>query len=466
MKIPVSPKRTALLAAARERILVLDGAMGTMIQALQFDEAAFRSARFADFHRDVKGNNDLLILTQPKAIEDIHAAYLRAGADIVATNTFSSTSIAQADYDMSDLAYELNRDGAKLARAAAKRAEAEDGKPRFVAGALGPTNRTASISPDVANPGYRAVIFDDLRVAYSEQINGLLDGGADILLVETIFDTLNAKAALYAIAEIAEARGVDVPVMISGTITDKSGRLLSGQLPEAFWNSVRHARPLTVGFNCALGAEDLRAHIADIGRVADTLVCAYPNAGLPNEFGQYDESPEYMAKLVGEFAQAGLVNVVGGCCGTTPAHIKAIADAVAPHKPRVVSTIEPRLRLSGLEPFVLTADIPFVNVGERTNVTGSARFRKLIKNADYAAALQVARDQVENGAQVIDINMDEGLLDSKQAMIDFLNLVASEPDIARVPVMIDSSKFDVIEAGLKCVQGKPIVNSISMKEGI
>jgi 5-methyltetrahydrofolate--homocysteine methyltransferase len=465
MSKPNSATADRFRALARERILVLDGAMGTMIQRLEFDEAAFRGERFKDFHRDVRGNNDLLILTQGQAIEDIHFEYLKAGADIVETNTFSSTSIAQADYDMSDLAYELNHEGARLARNAAKRAEAEDGKPRFVAGALGPTNRTASISPDVANPGYRAVTFDDLRIAYSEQINGLLDGGADLLLVETIFDTLNAKAALYAIAEITEARGIDVPVMISGTITDKSGRLLSGQMPEAFWYSVQHANPVTIGFNCALGAEDLRAHIADIGRVADTLVCAYPNAGLPNEFGQYDESPEYMARLVGEFAQAGLVNVVGGCCGTTPAHIKAIAEACAPHKPRVVPTIEPHLRLSGLEPFVLTADIPFVNVGERTNVTGSARFRKLIKTADYNAALQVARDQVENGAQVIDINMDEGLLDSKQAMIDYLNLVASEPDIARVPVMIDSSKFDVIEAGLKCVQGKPIVNSISMKEG-
>ncbi len=460
-----SPTADKFRALARERILVLDGAMGTMIQRLEFDEAAFRGERFKDFHRDVRGNNDLLILTQPQAIEDIHYEYLKAGADIVETNTFSSTSIAQADYDMSSLAYELNREGARLARNAANRAEADDGKPRFVAGALGPTNRTASISPDVGNPGYRAVTFDDLRVAYSEQINGLLDGGADLLLVETIFDTLNAKAALYAISEICEARGIDVPVMISGTITDKSGRLLSGQLPEAFWYSVQHASPITIGFNCALGAEDLRAHIADIGRVADTLVCAYPNAGLPNEFGQYDELPEYMARLVGEFARDGLVNVVGGCCGTTPAHIKAIADAVAPHKPRVVPTIEPRLRLSGLEPFVLTSDIPFVNVGERTNVTGSARFRKLIKEGDYTAALAVARDQVENGAQVIDVNMDEGLLDSKQAMIEFLNLVASEPDIAKVPVMIDSSKFEVIEAGLKCVQGKPIVNSISMKEG-
>jgi 5-methyltetrahydrofolate--homocysteine methyltransferase len=466
MTLSVSPKRTELLKAAAERILVLDGAMGTMIQGLQFDEAAFRGPRFKDFPRDVKGNNDLLILTQADAIEDIHAQYLRAGADIVATNTFSSTSIAQADYDMADLAYEMSREGARLAKNAAITVAAEDGRPRFVAGAIGPTNRTASISPDVANPGYRAVTFDDLRIAYSEQINGLLDGGADLLLVETIFDTLNAKAALYAIAEICEARGIDVPVMISGTITDKSGRLLSGQMPEAFWNSVKHAHPATIGFNCALGAEDLRAHIADIGRVADTLVCAYPNAGLPNEFGQYDETPEYMARLVGEFAASGLVNIVGGCCGTTPDHIAAIAKAVAPHKPRVVPEIAPLLRLSGLEPFELTSAIPFVNVGERTNVTGSAKFRRLITEGDYTAALQVARDQVENGAQVIDINMDEGLLDSEKAMIEFLNLVASEPDIARVPVMVDSSKFHVIEAGLKCVQGKPIVNSISMKEGI
>jgi 5-methyltetrahydrofolate--homocysteine methyltransferase len=465
MSVLASPKRTALLAAAANRILVLDGAMGTMIQGLQFDEAAFRGARFKDFHRDLRGNNDLLILTQPQAIEDIHAAYLRAGADIVATNTFSATSIAQSDYDLTDIIYDLNREGARLARNAAERVAAEDGKPRFVAGAMGPTNRTASISPDVANPGYRAVTFDDLRKAYGEQAKGLLDGGADMLLVETIFDTLNAKAALYAISELCEERGIDVPVMVSGTITDKSGRLLSGQMPEAFWNSVRHAKPITIGFNCALGAEDLRAHIADIGRVADALVCAYPNAGLPNEFGQYDETPDYMARLIGEFARDGLVNIVGGCCGTTPDHIAAIAAAVAPHKPRALPSIEPRLRLSGLEPFELTPAIPFVNVGERTNVTGSAKFRKLITAGDYTAALQVARDQVNNGAQVVDVNMDEGLLDSEAAIRTFLNLVAAEPDIARVPVMVDSSKFTVIEAGLKCIQGKPIVNSISLKEG-
>ena len=461
----VTSTASRLRALARERILVLDGAMGTMIQALNYDEAAFRGERFKDFHRDLRGNNDLLILTQAQAIEGIHAQYLRAGADIVATNTFSSTSIAQADYDLSGIAYEMSCEGARLAKNAAITVEAEDGRPRFVAGAIGPTNRTASISPDVSSPGYRAVTFDDLRIAYAEQINGLLDGGADLLLVETIFDTLNAKAALYAIAEICDARGIDVPVMISGTITDKSGRLLSGQLPEAFWNSVRHAKPITIGFNCALGAEDLRAHVADIGRVADTLVCAYPNAGLPNEFGAYDESPEFMAGLIGEFAAAGLVNIVGGCCGTTPDHIAAIARAVAPHKPRIVPVIEPRLRLSGLEPFELTSAIPFVNVGERTNVTGSAKFRKLVTAGDYPAALAVARDQVENGAQIIDVNMDEGLLDSEKAMIEFLNLVAAEPDIARVPVMVDSSKFSVIEAGLKCVQGKPVVNSISMKEG-
>src|SRR5215217_2618150 len=466
MTAPVSPKRTALLAQARDRILVLDGAMGTMIQALEYDEASFRGERFKDFHRDLRGNNDLLILTQPNAIEDIHAEYLRAGADIVATNTFSSTSIAQADYDLSSFAYELNLEGARLARTAAQKVAAEDGKPRFVAGALGPTNRTASISPDVSNPGYRAVTFDDLRLAYSEQVNGLLDGGADLLLIETIFDTLNAKAAIYAIMEITEARGVRVPVMISGTITDRSGRLLSGQTPAAFWNSIRHAAPATIGLNCALGAQEMRAHIAELSRIADTLVCAYPNAGLPNEFGRYDESPEFMGNLLGEFASAGLVNIVGGCCGTTPDHIHAIARAVEGKAPREIPEIPRMLRLSGLESFTLTPEIPFVNVGERTNVTGSAKFRKLITAGDYTAALAVARDQVENGAQIIDVNMDEGLLDSEAAMVTFLHLVAAEPDIARVPVMVDSSKFAVIEAGLKCVQGKPVVNSISMKEGV
>ena len=464
--LPAScPLESQLRQLARERILVLDGAMGTMIQALKFGEQEFRGARFHAWNREVRGNNDLLNLTQPHAIRDIHLAYLRAGADIVATNTFSSTAIAQADYGMEGFAYELNVEGARQARAAAAIATAEDGCPRFVAGAIGPTNRTASISPDVGNPGFRAVTFDDLRAAYGEQARGLVDGGADILLLETVFDTLNVKAAIYAICELFDERGIRLPIMISGTITDRSGRMLSGQTPEAFWNSVCHAVPLSVGLNCALGAAEMRAHIAEIARVADTLVCAYPNAGLPNEFGLYDESPEYMGELLGEFAAAGLVNIVGGCCGTTPDHIRAIARAVAGKAPRAVPETPRYLRLSGLEPFTLTPEIPFVNVGERTNVTGSAKFRKLITAGDYAAALAVARDQVENGAAVIDVNMDEGLLDSEAAMTTFLNLVASEPDIARVPIMVDSSKFKVIEAGLKCIQGKAVVNSISLKEG-
>jgi 5-methyltetrahydrofolate--homocysteine methyltransferase len=461
----MSAGEQTLRRVAAERILVLDGAMGTMIQGLGLDEEGYRGARFDAWNREVRGNNDLLILTQPQAVREIHLAYYRAGADIVSTNTFSSTRIAQADYGMSGIAHELNVEGAKLARAAADLAQSEDGRPRFVAGALGPTNRTASISPDVSNPGFRAVTFDELRSAYAEQVTGLLEGGADLLLIETIFDTLNAKAAIAAIADVTEARGASVPVMISGTITDRSGRLLSGQTPAAFWNSVRHADPFTIGLNCALGAKEMRAHIAEIGRIADTLVCAYPNAGLPNEFGRYDESPEYMASLLGEFADAGLVNVVGGCCGTTPEHIHAIARAVAGKPPRQVPELPRLLRLSGLEAFALTPEIPFVNVGERTNVTGSAKFRKLVTAGDYAAALAIARDQVENGAQIIDVNMDEGLLDSEKAMVTFLNLIAAEPDIARVPVMVDSSKFSVIEAGLKCLQGKPVVNSISMKEG-
>lgn len=455
----------ALKAAARERILVLDGAMGTQIQGLGFSEDHFRGDRFGGCACHQQGNNDLLILSQPKAIEDIHYAYAKAGADIVETNTFSSTSIAQADYGMEDMVYELNRDGARLVRRALRRAEQEDGRRRFVAGALGPTNRTASISPDVNNPGYRAVTFDDLRLAYGEQLRGLIDGGADIILIETIFDTLNAKAAIFACEEIYAEKGVRLPIMISGTITDLSGRTLSGQTPTAFWHSVRHAQPFTIGLNCALGAAAMRPHLAELSSVAETFTCAYPNAGLPNAFGQYDESPEFMAAQVEEFAREGLVNVVGGCCGSTPEHIAAIAEAVARHMPRAAAKRSPQMRLSGLEPFTLTKDIPFVNVGERTNVTGSAKFRKLITAGDYAAALDVARDQVANGAQIIDINMDEGLIDSQKAMVEYLNLIAAEPDIARVPVMIDSSKWDVIEAGLKCVQGKAIVNSISMKEG-
>jgi 5-methyltetrahydrofolate--homocysteine methyltransferase len=449
----------------KQRILVLDGAMGTMIQELKLDEQGYRGARFDAWNREVRGNNDLLNLSRPDAIRDIHLKYFRAGADIVSTNTFSSTTIAQADYGMEKIAYELNEAGARLAREAAAQAEKEDGKRRFVTGALGPTNRTASISPDVSNPGFRAITFDQLRTAYGEQVRGLLAGGVDMLLIETIFDTLNAKAAIFAISEVCDELKIDVPVMISGTITDMSGRLLSGQTPGAFWNAVRHADPVTIGLNCALGAKEMRAHVAEIGRLADTFVCAYPNAGLPNEFGYYDESPEFMAELLEEFAAAGLVNVVGGCCGTTPDHIAAIAKAVAGKAPRKIPDVPQQLRLSGLESFTLTPEIPFVNVGERTNVTGSAKFRKLITAGDYTTALNVAREQVENGAQVIDVNMDEGLLDSEQAMVTFLNLIAAEPDIARVPVMVDSSKFTVIEAGLKCLQGKPIVNSISLKEG-
>lgn len=455
----------ALRQSASERILVLDGAMGTQIQNQKFSEADFRGERFKGWNHDLKGNNDLLVLTQPEAIRDIHLAYFKAGADIVETNTFSSTQIAQADYGMEALAYELNVVSAKLAREAAAIAQKADGRRRYVAGAIGPTNRTLSISPDVNNPGFRAVTFDQVRESYAEQVRGLIAGGSEIILVETIFDTLNAKAAIVAIEDVFREKGIRLPVMISGTITDLSGRTLSGQTTEAFWNAVRHAAPLTIGLNCALGAREMRAHIKDLSRVADTLICAYPNAGLPNEFGMYDESPEATAAMLAEFADAGLVNVVGGCCGTTPGHIAAIAQAVAGKAPRSVPVIKPYLRLSGLEPFTLDETIPFVNIGERTNVTGSAKFRKLVTNGDYAAALDVARDQVANGAQVIDINMDEGLLDSEKAMTEFCNLIASEPDISRVPIMVDSSKFHVIEAGLKTIQGKPIVNSISMKEG-
>jgi 5-methyltetrahydrofolate--homocysteine methyltransferase len=455
----------ALREAASDRILVIDGAMGTQIQDLALGESHFRGDRFQSCACHLQGNNDLLTLTQPQAIEDIHFAYAIAGADILETNTFSSTSIAQADYSMQDVVYELNRDGARLARRAALRAEKADGRRRFVAGALGPTNRTASLSPDVNNPGFRAVTFDDLRAAYGEQIRGLIEGGADVILIETIFDTLNAKAAIFACEHMFAELGIRLPLMISGTITDRSGRTLSGQTPTAFWHSVRHARPLSVGLNCALGASAMREHLEEISKSADTLVCAYPNAGLPNAFGQYDESPETMAAEIGKFARDGLVNIVGGCCGSTPDHIRAIAETVGGLKPRAVPTVAPMMRLSGLEPFVLTSDIPFVNIGERTNVTGSAKFRKLITSGDFAGGLAVARDQVANGAQIIDVNMDEGLIDSEAAMIEFLNLVSSEPDIARVPVMVDSSKFRIIEAGLKRLQGKSLVNSISMKEG-
>ncbi|MEO5805150.1 methionine synthase [Devosia sp.] len=458
--------RSALAQAARERILVLDGAMGTMIQRLGFEEADFRGERFADWKQPVRGNNDLLILTQPQAIEDIQYQYAKAGADILETNTFSCTSVAQADYGMEALIYELNFEGARVARRAADRATAEDGKRRFIAGAMGPTTKTSSMSTDVNNPGHRTITFDQLVEAYAEAINGLIDGGSDLLLFETITDTLNTKAGIFAAERIFAERKIRLPVMISGTITDLSGRTLSGQTPTAFWHSVRHANPFTIGLNCALGANAMRAHLAELSDAADTFICAYPNAGLPNEFGGYDETPEFMAEQIEGFAASGYVNIVGGCCGSTPEHIAAIAAAVAKHKPREIPEVPKLMRLSGLEPFTLTEEIPFVNVGERTNVTGSARFRKLITAGDYTAALDVARDQVANGAQIIDINMDEGLIDSKKVMVDFLNLLAAEPDIARVPLMIDSSKWEVIEAGLKCVQGKALVNSISMKEGV
>ncbi|MHC5307590.1 methionine synthase [Bartonella sp. LJL80] len=462
---PATDRIALLNQAAKERILILDGAMGTQIQGLHFDEEHFRGHRFVACECALQGNNDLLTLTQPQSIEDIHYRYAMAGADILETNTFSSTTIAQADYGMEAMVYELNRDGARLARRAAERAESQDGKPRFVAGAIGPTNRTASISPDVNNPGYRAVSFDDLRIAYADQIRGLIDGGADLLLVETIFDTLNAKAAIFAAEEVFIEKNIRLPIMISGTITDMSGRTLSGQTPTAFLYSIAHANPFSVGLNCALGANAMLPLIKEMAENTEHLICVYPNAGLPNAFGEYDETADHMAVQIEQFAREGVINIVGGCCGTTPEHIRAIAEIVKPFKPRVAPHIEKRLRLSGLEPFTLTDDIPFVNIGERTNVTGSARFRKLITNNDYAAALDVARDQVENGAQIIDINMDEGLIDSQAAMHDYLNLLAAEPDIARVPVMIDSSKWDVIEAGLKCVQGKSVVNSISLKEG-
>ncbi len=455
----------AIRALAAERIVMLDGAMGTEIQRLGLSDADLRGERFADHARDLSGNNELLVLTQPDAMRDIHVRNCDAGADIIETNTFSATRIAQADYGTTELVRELNVAAAQLAREAIDDAHGRDGRRRFVAGAVGPTNVTLSISPRVEDPGYRAVSFAELADAYQEQIEALAEGGVDLLLIETIFDTLNAKAAIVAARRAMRRLDVHLPLMISGTITDRSGRTLSGQTPTAFWHSIRHAEPLTVGLNCALGAAEMRPHIAEIAAIADTLVCAYPNAGLPNELGGYDETPATTSSILGEFAEAGLLNVVGGCCGTTTAHIAAIADAVATLPPRVVPTRPPRLELSGLEPFALTDDIPFVNVGERTNITGSARFRRLIKEGDYPTALDVARQQVDNGAQVIDVNMDDGLIDGVEAMARFCNLIASEPDIARVPMMIDSSKFEVIEAGLQCVQGKSIVNSISLKEG-
>lgn len=455
-----------LLAALKDRILIIDGGMGTMIQNRQLEENDFRGDRFADWPSDLKGNNDLLVLTQPKVIKDIHRQYLLAGADIIETNSFNATPIAMADYGMEALSKEINLEAARLARQAADEVASETGIPRFVAGVLGPTNRTCSISPDVNDPGFRNVSFDQLVAAYTESTEALIDGGADIILVETIFDTLNAKAALFAVDALMDAKGIKLPVMISGTITDASGRTLTGQTTEAFYNSLRHVRPLSMGLNCALGPKELAPYIEELSRIAECYVSVHPNAGLPNEFGGYDETPEQMVEFIGQWAKDGWLNLVGGCCGTTPAHIKAMAEAVKGLKPRALPDIPVATRLSGLEPCNIFADSLFVNVGERTNVTGSARFLKLIKSGDYETALEVARQQVEAGAQIIDINMDEGMLDAEAAMVRFLNLIASEPDISRVPIMIDSSKWHAIEAGLKCIQGKGIVNSISMKEGV
>ncbi|MCU0620267.1 MAG: methionine synthase [Gemmatimonadales bacterium] len=456
----------ALDALLARRILVIDGAMGTMIQGYGLAEADYRGERFAGWPRDLRGHNDLLTLTQPAIIRDIHAAYLDAGADILETNTFNSNRVSLADYGMEDLGRELSEAGARLAREVADAFEAAaPDRPRYVAGVLGPTNRTTSLSPDVNDPGFRAIGFDELVACYTEAAEGLLDGGADLVLIETIFDTLNAKAAIFALEGVFERRGERVPIMISGTITDASGRTLSGQTTEAFWNAVAHARPLSIGLNCALGARDLRPYVQELARIADTWVSTHPNAGLPNEFGQYDEGPEFMAGMLREFAEAGFLNLAGGCCGTTPAHIRAIAEAVAGLPPRARPEPPVRLRLSGLEPLTIGPELGFVNVGERTNVTGSAKFAKLVLAGDYEAALEVARQQVESGAQVIDINMDEAMLDSERAMVTFLNLCAAEPAISRVPFMLDSSKWSVLEAGLKCVQGKGVVNSISLKEG-
>ncbi|HLU62439.1 MAG TPA: methionine synthase [Gammaproteobacteria bacterium] len=446
------------------RVLVLDGAMGTMLQRHRLDETAFRGERLRDHPAELRGNNDILCLTQPGIVRAVHEAYLEAGADIIETNTFNATAVSQRDYRCEHLVRELNLAAAQLARAAAD-AHSTPEKPRFVAGILGPTNQTASISPDVNRPGHRSIDFATLAAAYREAVEALLDGGVDVLMVETIFDTLNAKAALFAIDEVFEARGRRWPVMISATITDASGRTLSGQTVEAFWNSVRHARPLSVGLNCALGAEQLRPYVQALSRVADCAVSAHPNAGLPNAFGEYDQSAQAMSALVDEWLQEGLVNIIGGCCGTTPEHIAAIAAVANKHAPRRPHDLPPRLRLSGLEPVEVGPESLFVNIGERTNITGSARFRKLITAGDYDTALEVARQQVDNGAQLIDVNMDEAMLDGAAAMREFLLRVASEPDISRVPVMLDSSRWEVIEAGLQCVQGKPVVNSISLKEG-
>jgi 5-methyltetrahydrofolate--homocysteine methyltransferase len=453
------------LALLKERLVILDGAMGTMIQGYGLSEAQFRGERFADWRSDLRGNNDLLVITQPDVIAAIHREYLLAGADVICTNTFNSSAVSQADYAMESLVGELNLEAARLARRVADEVTAATGRPRFVAGTLGPTSRTASLSPDVNDPGFRNINFDELVAAYSHATRALIDGGVDAILIETIFDTLNAKAALFAVRGVLDEIGVDLPIIVSGTMSDASGRTLSGQTTEAFWNSIRHARPAVVGLNCALGGKQLRPYIEELARIADTYVCAYPNAGLPNAFGEYDETPQETAAILAEFAASGFLNMVGGCCGTTPEHIRVMVRAVAGIPARALPQIPRACRLSGLEPLNIDAKSLFVNVGERTNVTGSAKFRKLIEAGDYAAAVDIARQQVANGAQMVDVNMDEGMLDSQAAMVRLLSLIAGEPDIARVPVMIDSSKWSVIEAGLKCVQGKPIVNSISLKEG-
>ena len=468
MKSSISPSASFELLKTQldNRILILDGAMGTMIQAYKFEEQDYRGERFADWHVDVKGNNDMLVLTQPKVIKDIHSEYLAAGADIIETNTFNATTIAMADYDMEDYSAEINLVAAQIAREAADEFTAQNpDKPRFVAGVLGPTNRTCSISPDVNDPAFRNITFDQLKEAYIESTEALIKGGSDIILIETIFDTLNAKAAIFAVETVFENLGTRLPVMISGTITDASGRTLSGQTTEAFYNSLRHAKPISFGLNCALGPVELRQYVEELSRISDVAVSAHPNAGLPNAFGEYDFSVEDMNTHVAEWANSGFLNIIGGCCGTTPAHIKGMAESVEKISPREIKPREIACRLSGLEALTIQSDTLFVNVGERTNVTGSAIFKRLITEENYDQAIAVALQQVENGAQIIDINMDEGMLDSKAAMTRFLNLIAGEPDIAKVPVMIDSSKWDILEEGLKCIQGKGVVNSISLKEG-
>ncbi|CAH0527010.1 methionine synthase [Vibrio hippocampi] len=461
-----SNKRQQVEAQLKQRILLIDGGMGTMIQDYKLEEQDYRGERFADWHSDLKGNNDLLVLTQPELIHNIHNAYLEAGADILETNTFNATTIAMADYDMESLSAEINYQAAKLAKAAADEWTAKTPeKPRYVAGVLGPTNRTCSISPDVNDPGYRNVSFDELVTAYSESTRELIRGGSDLILIETIFDTLNAKACAFAVETVFEELGITLPVMISGTITDASGRTLSGQTTEAFYNALRHINPISFGLNCALGPDELRQYVAELSRISESFVSAHPNAGLPNAFGEYDLSPEDMAQHIAEWAQSGFLNLVGGCCGTTPEHIRQMARAVEGVKPRSLPEIPVACRLSGLEPLTIEKESLFINVGERTNVTGSARFKRLIKEELYDEALEVARQQVENGAQIIDINMDEGMLDAEACMVRFLKLCASEPEISKVPIMVDSSKWEVMEAGLKCIQGKGIVNSISLKEG-